>query len=448
MPYHQNLHHHHARAAEPDVKTVESVVYVTAEKNFEGPVAGYSTPAADSAPTPAPAPVAAAKKQDAPPRLAPGAIHPDAQIQEKAKSEDTSSSGSSDQQAPNFHDSGSDEAPPSSDPPKNVVGDSDGSAKGTPMNHPSASSSTTGESSSKPTEDSHVAGTPVKHSASPAISGSESTATDSGSNDSGTSVGAPVRNAGSSSAPSAQPEAESSGMSSGGKAGLAIGIIAIACILAGLAFFFYRKKKRQTKGEKLDDEKTGYNEKSGFDAMQPGLVPRVSVRKQHGETPRLSMRPVTNMFGADSNDHSEKSPVGASFVNGAALAAPAPAARAPEPQKPMIANNPFTDDAAAPVEAPKPLNISRPSTPTGQQSERSANSPPMAAPIPAVVNGGPGPGPSSGPPPTNVHRVQLDFAPSMDDELELRSGMLVRLTHEYDDGWVSSRCIPMSWSRL
>jgi hypothetical protein len=39
--------------------------------------------------------------------------------------------------------------------------------------------------------------------------------------------------------------------------------------------------------------------------------------------------------------------------------------------------------------------------------------------------------------PNNVHRVQLDFKPSMDDELELKSGQLVRMLHEYDDGWVS-----------
>lgn len=37
---------------------------------------------------------------------------------------------------------------------------------------------------------------------------------------------------------------------------------------------------------------------------------------------------------------------------------------------------------------------------------------------------------------SNVHRVQLDFRPSMEDELELRAGQLVRLLHEYDDGWV------------
>lgn len=44
---------------------------------------------------------------------------------------------------------------------------------------------------------------------------------------------------------------------------------------------------------------------------------------------------------------------------------------------------------------------------------------------------------ANGPPPSNVHRVQLDFKPSMDDELGLRAGQLVRLLHEYDDGWVS-----------
>ncbi|WEW54937.1 hypothetical protein PRK78_000364 [Emydomyces testavorans] len=45
----------------------------------------------------------------------------------------------------------------------------------------------------------------------------------------------------------------------------------------------------------------------------------------------------------------------------------------------------------------------------------------------------------------NVHRIQLDFAPSMDDELELRAGQLVRLLHEYDDGW--ALCIRLDRSQ-
>lgn len=39
---------------------------------------------------------------------------------------------------------------------------------------------------------------------------------------------------------------------------------------------------------------------------------------------------------------------------------------------------------------------------------------------------------------SNVHRVQLDFAPSLADEMELRAGQLVRLLKSYDDGWVRS----------
>lgn len=53
----------------------------------------------------------------------------------------------------------------------------------------------------------------------------------------------------------------------------------------------------------------------------------------------------------------------------------------------------------------------------------------------AVAAGRPNNGPPSGP--NNVHRVQLDFNPSMGDELELKAGTLVRMLHAYDDGWVS-----------
>ncbi|KAL8908709.1 MAG: hypothetical protein Q9207_000677 [Kuettlingeria erythrocarpa] len=52
---------------------------------------------------------------------------------------------------------------------------------------------------------------------------------------------------------------------------------------------------------------------------------------------------------------------------------------------------------------------------------------------------------ANGPPPSNVHRVQLDFKPSMEDELGLRAGQLVRLLHEYDDGW--ALCIRLDRSQ-
>ena len=87
--------------------------------------------------------------------------------------------------------------------------------------------------------------------------------------------------------------------------------------------------------------------------------------------------------------------------------------------------------------APKPLkvvpkNSVSPAASSPAVSEFSQTSVPAAA----MVNG---------PPPSNVHRIQLDFKPSMDDELGLRAGQLVRLLHEYDDGWVS---VPTSYIGL
>lgn len=57
---------------------------------------------------------------------------------------------------------------------------------------------------------------------------------------------------------------------------------------------------------------------------------------------------------------------------------------------------------------------------------------PMSTPTSAAIAA------AGGPPLATVHRVQLDFKPTLDDELELRAGQLVRLLHEYDDGWVSA----------
>lgn len=46
---------------------------------------------------------------------------------------------------------------------------------------------------------------------------------------------------------------------------------------------------------------------------------------------------------------------------------------------------------------------------------------------------------AGGPANSAVYRVQLDFIPTLEDELGLKAGDLVRLLHEYDDGWVSLR---------
>ncbi|KAF4984368.1 hypothetical protein FZEAL_436 [Fusarium zealandicum] len=52
---------------------------------------------------------------------------------------------------------------------------------------------------------------------------------------------------------------------------------------------------------------------------------------------------------------------------------------------------------------------------------------------------------AGGPVNSAVYRVQLDFKPTLDDELGLRAGDLVRMLHEYDDGW--ALCIRLDRSR-
>ncbi|KAK4153010.1 myosin-1 [Chaetomidium leptoderma] len=52
---------------------------------------------------------------------------------------------------------------------------------------------------------------------------------------------------------------------------------------------------------------------------------------------------------------------------------------------------------------------------------------------------------AGGPSNSAVHRVQLDFKPTLPDEIGVRAGQLVRLLHEYDDGW--ALCIRLDRSQ-
>ena len=116
---------------------------------------------------------------------------------------------------------------------------------------------------------------------------------------------------------------------------------------------------------------------------------------------------------------------------------PAPVAGA-GPDKGMAAAMAARSTPAAPdrpfAGPPKPLSV------------HSAVSVPLALGSPAradfgdsasIVSDGSGASPNRSPVPNNVYRVQMDYAPAMEDELEIRAGQLIRLLHEYDDGWVS-----------
>jgi hypothetical protein len=87
---------------------------------------------------------------------------------------------------------------------------------------------------------------------------------------------------------------------------------------------------------------------------------------------------------------------------------------------------------------PKPMDFTKngpfmgPPSPAGTEFSSSSES----AATPTQTGTGAAIAAAGGPVNTAVHRVQLDFKPSMEDELELRAGQLIRLLHEYDDGWV------------
>ncbi|KAI5463199.1 hypothetical protein BGZ63DRAFT_402537 [Mariannaea sp. PMI_226] len=111
----------------------------------------------------------------------------------------------------------------------------------------------------------------------------------------------------------------------------------------------------------------------------------------------------------------------------------------------------LTRKASMRKDGPKPLDLTLPPStplapvppsPAGTEFSISSMSP--GAPEPPS-NGAAAIAAAGGPVNSSVHRVQLDFKPTLDDELELRAGDLVRLLHEYDDGW--ALCIRLDRSR-
>lgn len=184
------------------------------------------------------------------------------------------------------------------------------------------------------------------------------------------------------------------------------------------------------------------------------------------ERPGATNAPATNPFN-DPENHSGP-PSANPFGNSAALDAhQANIPDSPPNASPFHSTQPSTD-FANPAVAIAAAEMD-PVAAAGAMS--SIPSPENDLPLPPSINGSidgvppspawtddlpasPGPAPTGPPPvagamagnrsnspapgPNNVHRIQLDFKASMQDELNLQAGQLVRMLHEYDDGWVSS----------
>lgn len=275
------------------------------------------------------------------------------------------------------------------------------------------------------------------------------------------------------SAPSS--DSQDSGLSGGAQAGLAIGIILAIGLVCGLLFFCWRRKKRVAHPEALNEKHGSFADVGARsaeahgtpDGMAGGMVAGgaaagaaaaanrrdssmsekvpSSIRSSRtaSTAPRLSLRPVTQflpMIGDKNSGNANAGPTSDPFADaseqGRSGTPPSnpfeEQRRSNESLNGAVVAAGVAGTAAAHANGQKHSSKGswegrEPATPTNATAGNVA-----AAPVAAG-------GPNGGSPrqPNNVHRVQLDFKPSMDDELELVSGALVRLLHEYDDGWVS-----------
>lgn len=257
-------------------------------------------------------------------------------------------------------------------------------------------------------------------------------------------------------------QSQQTGLSSGGKAGIAIGVILAIVLVCGLGFFILKKRKRASNVEALNEKHSsfprgapigaaaatgafaarpmqhGERESSKRDSTQTERVPS-SVRSTRtaSTAPRLSLRPITQLM-TGFGEHSKGGDSSLDVVAAGGLAA------TQESSARERHDDPF-HDATAPTNPFNENGSGHGSTATVNQLRTSwggseASTPSSAAfgTAAAVAVAGTGAANAAPQGPNNVHRVQLDFKPSMDDELELRSGQLVRMLHEYDDGWVSA----------
>ncbi|KAM5448054.1 hypothetical protein MaudCBS49596_005640 [Microsporum audouinii] len=456
--------------------TITSIVYVTAKPTFSGPIGGYSTATGDDGDHHHPK------------------ITPFPPLETPTRST----------RRPRPTETSEEEPEPTSEPTPEPTS--------TPTRRPSSSSSSSSLSSSR---SSSVTTTTSRDRDFTTSTSAPTRTTATNSNDAAIGTG--------SNSPSATAIPGAGGLSSGAKAGLAIGLVALAAIIGGAIFFFFlRKRKReQEELEEIDNEKSFSNPPVSFPAPP---VSRPSSSATPPVAPKLNIRPVTQF----SPDFGTALP-GTGKPPGTLNALPTPPTSAngtrsltdgPGPSAPVKSHNatnsdpfndpvnPFENPNSAPSSPPDrtlpdALQVRTPSlgsdvgrpvspvTPEGtvntgvvasatalaavttgvagaavasvasnddarkEQQQQQPVPPQMPATTgppssPAMSTGSASvtsvaPAPVGTPGPNNVYRVQLDFNPSMDDELSLRAGQLVRMLHEYDDGW--ALCVRLDQSQ-
>ncbi|CAZ83115.1 unnamed protein product [Tuber melanosporum] len=277
---------------------------------------------------------------------------------------------------------------------------------------------------------------------------------------------APIASITSSAAPSSE-ESASGGMSTGATVGLAVAGVGVFLVICFTLAFVYRKrsqKKTQEAYGKPEDEKTGgaaavgatiymngNNNLSRADTVTSEKAPRVpSLRPVTQFLPNLTVTPPAADPVSQRQSQAQvqsrpqqRAPVIASSPVGLTRSE---SRKAPPPALVLVKSE--GEVSSAPVSSATTTNSTAPLLAKTQTSPTASSSSSLveytdsgdsAAGTP--VAGGPAGVANTSP----VHRVQMDFKPSMEDELGLRVGQLVRLLYEYDDGW--ALCIRLDRSQ-
>ncbi|KAL9122994.1 MAG: hypothetical protein Q9187_000452 [Circinaria calcarea] len=447
-----------ARQRQPEIATVISVVYKTASQTFAGPVAGYTTfipPAIQSTvqlnPEDTPASTQLPQATETPTQQSPtsvvassilSALQPQSSYSAVAVSSATTLSAIA--------------SPPSAISRTDT--DLSSSSKATSLLHSEKVTMDSTLATAMPTQT-------IQFTTNPAVAASASQASNSN--------------------PASVTKPPPQGLTNGAKAGIAIGIIlALAALIALLAFCYRRRShsKRET-NENVENEKNPFGDNAATcTPPRTSTLPQLNLKHMTHFDPQLA-GPTKNSNGsamptpttatalphdlekdqdrtgqpanpfdehADSSDSASRAYVlkrDSSMLAQQAMPAPL-RIRTPTPES-AAAVSPVASAASATIaqrhNAPKPLDIKRAVSPAPRGPiEGAAPSPALtefsmtSIPPGSMNNGG-------GTLLPNVHRIQLDFKPSMEDELELRAGQLVRLLHEYDDGW--ALCIRLDRSQ-
>ncbi|EAT89755.2 hypothetical protein SNOG_03024 [Parastagonospora nodorum SN15] len=177
---------------------------------------------------------------------------------------------------------------------------------------------------------------------------------------------------------------------------------------------------------------------------RPGAAANVPAAENPFSDPH-SGPPSANPFGNNAAVDASQSRIPDSPPNASPLHSTSPSTDFANPA-PVIAAATAMSSAppAQSLPAPPSINAASEGVPPSPAWTEDLPASPGPAPTGALpVAGAHSNGPA--PAPNNVHRVQLDFKPSMQDELGLNAGQLVRMLHEYDDGW--ALCIRMDRSQ-